>query len=131
LIRTAMGVGILDFKRSSASIPTKTAHEDFAKLQLWNYLRHVSKEQELLFWGYVCLKDPSESLFYSSWAELSGVFDQAFESELKVHLRHSDELKQQLDDYGNYESQLWNQLKEETVWPAKPRASDVCTFCCV
>ncbi len=127
LVRTSMGVGILDFKRSSASIPSKTAHENFLKLQLWNYLQHVPAEQDILFWGYVCLKDPADSLFYSSWSELQGIFEQA----CRVHSKDSAELKQQLEEYGTYESALWEGLKNERDWHAKPRTNDVCTFCSV
>jgi CRISPR/Cas system-associated exonuclease Cas4 (RecB family) len=132
LIETSMGIGILDFKRSSASVPNKSAHESFEKIQLWNYLTHVPGVEtppDILFWGYVCLKDVSDSLFYYSWSELEDVFDKTFEDRPKRYFLETQQLRQKIVEYGEFENEVLNKLKKDEYWLPLPKNIDACKFC--
>ena len=41
-IDSSFGMGIFDFKRSSAGVPTKKEFLEFEKIQLWFYLKNLS-----------------------------------------------------------------------------------------
>lgn len=131
LIKTSMGTGIIDFKRSSASVPSKSSHENHDKIQLWTYLAHAQQNKDYLFWGYICLKDPSESLFYSTWNELQNIFTDVFDDGVKVLGIDTEQVNQQLTAFDQLESSLVEKLKVEDKWEAKPNSGDVCTFCSV
>src|SRR5690606_29762944 len=67
IVETSIGKGILDFKRSAASVPSNKQHQNFEKIQMWSYLAHGTKESDLLFWGYISLKEIQKSLLYTAW----------------------------------------------------------------
>lgn len=132
MIRSTMGLCVLDFKRSAASIPNKSGHESFDKLQLWNYLSHANPEaRDILFWGYISLKDISSSLLYTSWDELIDIFEDVFDETPRIYRSESEQLGQRLNDYVQFESQLVSKLKQDESWRAVPKSNDVCMFCAV
>lgn len=130
IIETPLGIGVLDFKRSGASIPAKGEHESFEKIQLWNYLRHIERsDKEYLFWGYLCLRDLSESLLYSAWNEVSTLRFEEQEINIKIH--EIDEAKFKLDqvEFSSKETNSFEKLKKDSLWLAQPFNKKVCTFC--
>ena len=128
-IESELGLVILDFKRSAASIPTKSAHESFDKLQIWNYLAHANEhKKDLLFWGYISLKEISASLLFSSWGELSDIFSDMDEPP-KIHAYESDVLSMRLGEYVKAENELTDMIRNDKVWLARPKESASCTFC--
>lgn len=132
MIKCELGLVILDFKRSKASIPARGEHESFDKLQLWNYLTHANSEKrDLLLWGYVCLKDISGSLLYTSWGELVSFLDETFDESPKIHLMESHLMNEKIVEFQALEETIADSLDKETLWPAKPREANVCAFCVV
>lgn len=132
MIECELGLVILDFKRSSSSVPGKGEHESFDKLQLWNYLAHANThKRDLLLWGYICLKDISGSLLYTSWGELVSFLDEVFDETPKVHLVESPLVNEKIEEYRARENSIAAALEVEVNWPAKPREANACTFCTV
>lgn len=132
MIECELGLVILDFKRSSSSVPGKGEHETFDKLQLWNYLSHANgQNKELLMWGYICLKDISGSLLYTSWGELINFLDDVFDETPKIHLVEGPVISERIQEYRNLEDAIATALEVEVCWPAKPREANACTFCAV
>lgn len=133
IIKSGIGHGVLDFKRSAASVPNNKQHINFEKIQMWNYLSHACKQEnkELLFWGYVCLKEIEQSLLYSTWPELSLISHDSFESDVSFIQVDVTSLQQQLADYNEFESTTLVNLKKEQHWRALPQSSGSCTFCAV
>lgn len=130
IIKTSIGIGVLDFKRSGASIPAKGEHESFEKIQLWNYLRHIDKgNAEFLFWGYLCLRDLSESLIYSAWNEVSSIRFEEKDINLKIHEVDDGKFNLEQLEFSTLETDAFEKLKNESTWNAKPLNKKVCTFC--
>ncbi len=130
IIETSLGVGVLDFKRSGASIPAKGEHESFEKIQLWNYLRHIERgDKEYLFWGYLCLRDLSESLLYSAWDEVSSDSFEEKDINIKINKIDQEKLKFDQSEFSQKESDAFEKLKKDSLWLAKPLNKKVCTFC--
>ncbi len=128
-IECDLGVVILDFKRSAASIPTKSAHEGFDKIQIWNYLAHANEHQkDILFWGYISLKDISASLLFSSWSEIGEIFSDMAEPP-KIHSYESELLHSRLVEFKQMELELTERIKSDQLWHATPREIASCTFC--
>lgn len=130
IVQTPLGIGVLDFKRSGASIPNKNEHESFEKIQLWNYLRHIKQgKMEYLFWGYLCLRDLSESLIYSAWNELSSSSFENLQLDLKINQVEEEKMKQDLLEYSDIENNSFESLKNDNSWLAQPLTKKTCTFC--
>ena len=123
---------ILDFKRSGFSIPTKTDIQKFNKIQLPFYLSHYGHESsEVLFWGYVNLSEPSESLIINGEHELGK--DLMERVNYKVSSRKSvfDDMSSWFAEYTNFENETILKLQNECEWHALPLKDDICTFCSV
>ncbi len=130
IVETRIGKGVLDFKRSGASIPEKGQHEKFIKVQLWNYLRHIGKStQDYLFWGYICLADIEKSLLYSAWDELNSDSFEGLQESIKIHKVESEKIKLSHETYSDLEDDALSKLKSESTWRAQPTHKNACSFC--
>lgn len=62
MVKSSFGVGYIDFKRSSGSIPSNTELNTFEKIQIWFYLKYgPAKREDVAFWGYLNMSEPAES----------------------------------------------------------------------
>jgi RecB family exonuclease len=125
-------IAILDFKRSSFSIANKTEIEKFIKIQLPFYLKHFGGDiNNVIFWGYVNLSSPEDSLIINGANEFSK--DLMSNLNFKVSSRKSvfDDMNSWFQEYEDFESEKISELQEDLRWPAHPNKDDVCTFCSV
>jgi sulfur carrier protein ThiS len=118
-------VVLLDFKRSTTSVPTLTEIKNMDKIQLWFYL-NVLKSQGLLdgdkkfLAGFICLNDPESSRLFSN---VSMPTIQINEKNLKV-----TELTN-LDQYIEFEKNKIEELFVKNDFSAAPRNKKVCHYC--
>lgn len=123
---------ILDFKRSGFSIPNKSEIEKFSKIQLPFYLKHFGGEiQDVLFWGFVNLSDTDESLLIHGGHDLGLDFMERAGLSKKSRKSSFDDMSSWFSDYCEFEDEVIEELKNESLWRANPSKDDVCTFCSV
>ncbi|PIK14599.1 PD-(D/E)XK nuclease family protein [Halobacteriovorax sp. JY17] len=123
---------ILDFKRSGFSIPSKGEIEKYSKIQLPFYLKHFGGEiQDVLFWGFVNLSNTEESLLIHGGHELGKDFMERVGLGVKTRKSAFDDLNLWFSEYCEFEDEVIEELKKETLWRANPSKDDVCTFCSV
>lgn len=123
---------ILDFKRSGFSIPTKTDIEKFNKVQLPFYLNNFGYDSsDVLFWGYVNLSEPLESLVINGEHELGKDIMERLSYKLSSRKSIFDDMTSWFSDYREFEKETISILQNETKWNAMPLKDDICTFCSV
>ncbi len=127
-----IGIGILDFKRSNFSIPSLKSFEEKEKIQIWFYLNLLNKVQRgQIFFGYVNLMSPEESLIYANSEDLKNILQ-----ELKfmccANIRFFQEnLEEHINLFNSSLTEYWNKLQKEENFYARPRNVEVCKWCSV
>src|SRR5690606_2344661 len=96
---------------------------------MWSYLAHGTKESDLLFWGYISLKEIQKSLLYTAWDGLNDIDLSQFEEAPKIIAVDTVQHKEQLELYLNFEKQKVDELKQCHRWEAHPLNKDSCSFC--
>ncbi|WP_127717728.1 PD-(D/E)XK nuclease family protein [Halobacteriovorax sp. HLS] len=132
LVKFEDKLAVLDFKRSGFSIPSKTDIEKFSKVQLPFYLNNLGQDpKKVIFWGYVNLSEPEESLIINGEHELGKEF--MAKVNYKVSSRKSvfDDMSSWFSEYKEFEQEIIDSLKNDTQWKASPLKDDVCGFCSV
>ncbi len=127
-----LGLGVLDFKRSSSSIPMKGEFERKEKIQLWFYLNLLSlEERKNSFWGYVSMSSLEDSLIYATNDDIKDVLEKSnFLECSKINIL-KEGLEEHLFDFNNLLNQSWKKLKKETNFLANPKNISVCQWCSV
>ncbi len=123
LIESDQGTIIIDFKRSSASIPLKSELLDYKKIQLYFYGLHGMYDKNLISFGYLNLEEPEKSIFLSSKNELS--FFKGIKS-LKVY--YSQDIDSGLNQYKEIEEKILSNLMLDKKFQPKPDPK-VCLYC--
>ena len=118
--------GLVDFKRSSFSIPAKGELERREVIQLWFYLAHVGKPlEECFFFGHVDLSDPQGTQLFSTKESLAK--DSSFKSICEyIPLA---KLEEQIQGHHHFERDLLSRLIHEEDFPPHPRKTDICHYC--
>jgi len=121
---------LIDFKRSKSSVPSKVAVVNFEKIQLWSYLARLNfNEEKAGYFGYLCLENVKDSIFFKldklkSGAEFEAILEK---HEIKVH--GLDDFNLALGNYKALESQTVEKIKCDKEFMALPADMKVCTFC--
>lgn len=114
-----------DFKRGEFSIPSKKDFENFEKIQIWFYLNHYANLNDTpMTFGYINLSQNEKSLLFSTYDNTSLLAEL-----LEVKQYQVDEFKSVMKEYQQFESSLITSIKEEKVFPARARKSQLCDFC--
>lgn len=122
---------LFDFKRSSSSIPSLKDVQSLQKIQLVSYLSFYKKMNMPLpnLYGYLNLKDISESLIFTNDLLLMEIVEKSF-SDIKINLITLDEEKHLLSSYQKLELDKLSQMMNDRVYPAIPNnGTDTCKFC--
>lgn len=130
---TSLGVIVLDFKRSSSSIPSATDLKEFNKIQLWFYLNEVLKgeNKNLLFGGYLNLNSVEESLFMISDKSIVGkLLEEEFGQGSLKEMRGFD-FAESYDEFKGFLKELIERVQLENKYLPKPLTEKVCTYCIV
>ncbi|MCO4792505.1 MAG: PD-(D/E)XK nuclease family protein [Bacteriovoracaceae bacterium] len=132
IVESKFGKMILDFKRSSGSIPSAKMIVDFKKIQLWFYSRYCNLPvEEIAMIGYINLSNISTSMFMIFHAELSPIIS---------GMNHFKKLKpkpnvpkfglsEKLDEFEKFHLDKWEEVKNDKTFQIKPSSSNVCGFC--
>ena len=130
LILGEWGAGLLDFKRSKSSIPAKNEVNEFMKIQLWFYLAHLPEFVErLVFWGYVNLSEPGESLLYVTTKQMAERLQSiSFLDKSRFEIV-GDNWQAMLSNYRQRESELLDRLAQENEFLPIPLNDSVCQYC--
>ncbi len=126
VVETPLGVGILDIKRSSSSIPSQTAIKNLDKIQVNYYAAHFPKE--IIFMGYLNGSEPEKSIIFTGVEEVHEYLNnhQFFKSSLR-----GLDLEENLERYKVFEKELICSLKNERDFHARPLHLDVCKYCTI
>jgi len=128
---TENGIFLLDLKRSKSSIPTLGEIRKFDKIQLPYYLAHLPDQEKVLFTGYLCLADITDSMFF---AFQNGVLEILVEENL-VKAKTADNKNFHYEEWiKNYRQKEVVELKKisiEKKFLAKPRTVKDCEWCAV
>ena len=117
---------VLDFKRSTQSIPTMKEFESLNEIQLWFYLNWFLLKNEhfkdkKIFLGYISMLDPEDSVFYTSHPlEIAD-----------LRIKHLPSLIPLLDQYRQKENELVDRLIQETHFDPNPKNKNVCLYCSI
>ena len=125
-----LGIGVLDFKRSSSSIPTIKDFEEKEKIQIWFYLSLLEKNQwEKVFFGYINFASPDESLIYTN-SETTKIFleELGFMNSSRIRF-FKENLETHVHLFKASLKQYWENLKKEENFFAIPKTPGVCKWC--
>ena len=120
-------MGIVDFKRSAASVPTKEDVFDFAKIQLWYYMHNLKSQGfRVSFLGYLCLAELDKSQFVFDKDNVSrDCFGNIF-PEGRTYAYSFDEKASEFERF--LAEKIENILEDKNFLPS-PRKIAVCKFC--
>ena len=130
LIENTNMMGIVDFKRSAASIPRVGDLMNMEKIQLWFYLNHNSQYLDRIsFYGFCCLSDVEKSvIFCSSESVYNRLKEIKFMGEKRI-IKRILEPKEFIAGYSLHEEKIVERMKKENNYDPIPATSDVCKYC--
>lgn len=125
---------LIDFKRSSGSIPERPALLRLEKVQVWFYLRLLKdlglwSEDKSFIIGYLNLSKHDGSVFITnneSFIEGLGEVEELKGS--KVHY-FDDTWSDAFENYQHYEDDQFKKMVTSKKFPVAPREDGVCRFC--
>jgi len=127
VISHVFGNMLIDMKRSSSSIPLKSAMEKVESIQVWYYLNYV-KDYEISTFGYLSFAEPESSLFISTESNFSSVLS----SQNFLGIKKIEKLKRPIDDYLLEFRDLYKEASlgvQKNLFPIKPKNAGACMFC--
>lgn len=126
-----IGSILIDFKRGASSIPDKNQLKKFRKIQIWYYLNFLKDVSRWKLWGYLCLSDPNESLFFSEEKEVNSFFkEKGFCSDATFEVI-SETLDEKLTEFNELFEEQLTKLQNEREFQACPVDKDACQYCVV
>ncbi|MBT6325826.1 MAG: hypothetical protein HOJ35_07640 [Bdellovibrionales bacterium] len=118
IIKGDFGVGIIDFKRSIAGIPSAREVLTYSKIQLLYYLTHFQQDPlKYKFFGYVNLSEISKSRLFSTVPE--------------IEYDDPGNISELIEGYKNKEKNLIEVIKSDKNFYPVPKNKTVCKFCIV
>ncbi len=129
------GYGVLDFKRSKASIGSGNQLLEFKKIQPWFYLNHYPlADKTCLFLGYINLSDPKTSLIYCQDQSIlerlkEGNFLEG--KNIQTHKEEEDKIPNLLIKFSEFEKENFIKMNHEKNFWARPSSSNTCDYCSV
>jgi len=131
LVKGEFGVGVVDFKRSAASVPTKTEIEKCEKIQMWFYLKyHDPSPRSYSFWGFMNLSDVTTSRVFVADKEIGSALT-GVDFLGKCRFVANENIGAGLQTYSELEVEILENIKNEKEYQPLPRKADVCTYCTV
>ncbi|MCP4914129.1 MAG: PD-(D/E)XK nuclease family protein [Oligoflexia bacterium] len=127
----ALGSILIDFKRGASSIPDKNQLKKFRKIQIWYYLNFLKDVSRWKLWGYLCLSDPNESLFFSEEKEVNSFFKEKGFCEEANYEVISETLDEKLSEFNDLFDEQFSNLQKEKEFQAYPVDKDACQYCVV
>jgi len=126
IMQSAQGWGLLDFKRSKASIPTQSEIEAFESVQLPFYLSHLHHNNEVcLFCGHLNLSEINESQIFAKDENTLMTLRQLDFLEGKKLVQFFPDLSA----FCKKEENILKAILHDETYLANPLNKDVCTFC--
>jgi hypothetical protein len=122
---------LIDFKRSSSSIPKASQLAKLEKLQLWFYLSALKKlnlYRDDFIIGFVNLSDLGQSLLFTNNSEVSAL---AIDEQVIKIKKFDDKQIVAFENYPEHEASIIEKLKADQTYAVSPRNSTVCQFCSV
>ncbi len=130
---TKYGRFIIDFKRTEFSIPSVNDVLEHNAIQTWFYFnflpqRHRGKVSAL---GYICLRDPGESRFYTLSESTKNEMMSDLESLnlTKKNVTLIEDFEMSNDKFKKVIEETMSDIIAEKSFPPKPVDSGACTFC--
>jgi hypothetical protein len=122
---------LLDFKSTKFSASSSKEVEQFESLQLWVYAKAAASQidnfaSRSIVMGYITLDKPSESNLLFSDQDL---FEKFKNAKICKQYLFKDSFPDLLKSAEQKMLALTQTIQDETVFPARPRKLDVCTFC--
>ena len=120
-------MGIIDFKRSHASVPSKSDIFDFKKIQLWYYMHNFKQEGfDSCFLGYLCLDELEKSQFVFDEGIFSGFDFRTVFPDGKIYGCSFQEKGRLFEEF--IKEKMENILEDKEFLPI-PQSNKVCKFC--
>ena len=120
-------IGIVDFKRSGASIPSQKDIFNFKKIQLWYYMYNLKRENfPISFLGYICLAEIEKSQF---------IFDEnVFKKEnfMKIFAEGRTNFcsfKEKESQFKKFLSEKIDDILGDEKFSPVPQSHNVCKYC--
>lgn len=118
IVKGDFGVGIIDFKRSIAGIPSTKEVLSYSKIQLLYYLTHFNQDPlKYKFFGYLNLSEILKSRLFSLGPEIE--YDEI------------GNITELIDGYKKKENNLVEMIKSDNNFYPSPVNKTVCKFCIV
>lgn len=121
ILHLEKGVILIDFKRTSFSIPIKEQIAELRKIQLPFYWYHYNnlKEKEVLGIGYVCLEDSDKSQIYFNGKDIE-----------KIKIKKLNDFEDGfLEKYCEFEKEQKEKIEKDTEFNPKPIDKKICMYC--
>ena len=128
---TEKGIFLIDFKRSKSSVPSLGEIKQFVKIQLPYYLTHLADRETVIFAGYLCLADITESMFFSFQSEAMDVLVEENLVKPKTADNKNFHFDAWIMNYKQKETAELKKLANEKNYLASPRSSKDCEWCVV
>jgi hypothetical protein len=130
IIRCGEGFGIIDFKRSSSSIPSGREINDFKKIQLPFYLLRLmeSRGGAPLFMGYLNLSATEQSRFITFSEKGYNVLDSIDGLDSKAVTRYTSDVATLLSSYRQFEHQALERISNDKDYLPIP-SPEACRYC--
>tara|TARA_R110002072_G_scaffold1989_5_gene16707 strand:- start:178499 stop:180913 length:2415 start_codon:yes stop_codon:yes gene_type:complete len=126
-----LGNLLIDFKRGSSSIPDKNELKSFRKIQVWYYLNFLNKMDRWKIWGYLCLADPEESLFFTDEKGVKELFTSVDFCPDATYEVIKESLDEKLGAFEELFQEQFLKLKNEKVFAPTPIDNKACQYCVV
>ena len=128
---TKNGIFLIDMKRSKSSVPSLGEIKSFVKIQLPYYLTHLVNDEIVIFAGYLCLADITESMFFSFQNKAMEVLVEENLVKPKTSDNKNFHFDEWIKDYKQTEVTELIKLANEKKYLASPRTSKDCEWCVV
>ena len=120
-------MGIIDFKRSDASIPGKREVFDFKKIQIWYYMHNLKREGfRSCFLGYLCLAELEKSQFVFDKDVLSM---DGFKNIFPVGKKYSCSFQEKEKQFERFLAEKIENILEDKNFSPIPQSNKICNYC--
>lgn len=122
---------VIDFKRSSGSIPSKQSFLDLEKIQIWFYLEKLERMKSIssnvLTVGYINLSSLEDSLLVSSDTETSKEYKKLGYPFFKKVF--SENIQEILNNYKDQEKEWLEKIESDSDFLPLPAKIATCSYC--
>ena len=128
---TEKGIFLLDLKRSKSSVPSLSEIKKLDKIQLSCYLAHLPDANHVMFAGYLCLADITESMFFSFESQALQVLVEENLVKPKTADNKNFHFDEWINEFKQKEAKELDKILNEKKFLANPRTTKDCEWCVV